>query len=236
LLVCFSLVSVEAQELNEHRLALLVGNGAYKTSPLINPVNDLRLMEAALKELGFQIIKGENSSRREMQRLIRDFGERLKQSGGVGLFYFAGHGLQVRGNNYLVPVDADIRTEDEVAFDSIDAQSVLEKMESARNRINLLILDACRDNPFAKSSRSSTTGLATMTAPSGTLVAYSTAPGSVASDGVGKNGLYTEQLARVLRQPGLPVEEVFKQVRSAVRRATNNQQTPWENTALEGQF
>ncbi len=225
-----------SQNIQENRLALVIGNATYKSSPLTNPVNDARLMEQSLKDAGFTVLKAENASRRDMQRLIRDFGDRLKQSGGVGLFYFAGHGVQVRGNNYLIPVDADIKAEDEVAFDSIDAQSVLEKMESAKNRMNLIVLDACRDNPFAKNSRSAAAGLATMSAPSGSLVAYSTAPGSVASDGAGKNGLYTEQLARVLQQPGLPVEEVFKQVRAAVRRASNNQQTPWENTALEGQF
>ncbi|MEO5671089.1 MAG: caspase family protein, partial [Ramlibacter sp.] len=151
----------------EPRLALVIGNAAYRVSPLANPVNDARLMETALKNAGFQVMKAENANRRDMQRLIRDFGEKLKQSGGVGLFYFAGHGMQVRGNNYLIPLDADIRSEDEVAFDSIDAQSVLEKMETARNRVNLLILDACRDNPFIRGSRSASLGLATMNAPSG---------------------------------------------------------------------
>jgi Caspase domain len=225
-----------AQVQGESRLALLIGNATYKSSPLKNPVNDVRLMESALTDAGFTVIKAENASRREMQRIVRDFGERLKQSGGVGLFYFAGHGVQVKGANYLVPVDADIRAEDEVAFDSIDAQSVLEKMETAKNRINLLILDACRDNPFAKGSRSGTAGLATMSAPSGSLVAYSTSPGSVASDGAGNNGLYTQHLAAVMRMPDMPIEEVFKRVRANVRKDSANQQTPWENTALEGNF
>ena len=228
--------AVHAQVQGESRLALLIGNASYKSSPLKNPVNDVRLMESALTDAGFTVIKAENASRREMQRIVRDFGERLKQSGGVGLFYFAGHGVQVKGANYLVPVDADIRAEDEVAFDSIDAQSILEKMETAKNRINLLILDACRDNPFAKGSRSGTAGLATMSAPSGSLVAYSTSPGSVASDGAGNNGLYTQHLAAVMRMPDMPIEEVFKRVRANVRKDSANQQTPWENTALEGNF
>jgi len=229
-------VTVHTQVQSENRLALLIGNASYKSSPLKNPVNDVRLMESALIDAGFTVIKAENASRREMQRIVRDFGERLKQSGGVGLFYFAGHGVQVKGANYLVPVDADIRAEDEVAFDSIDAQSILEKMETAKNRINLLILDACRDNPFAKGSRSGTAGLATMSAPSGSLVAYSTSPGSVASDGAGNNGLYTQHLAAVMRMPDMPIEEVFKRVRANVRKDSANQQTPWENTALEGNF
>ena len=229
-------VPAHAQALGEQRLALIIGNGSYKTAPLTNPVNDVRLMETVLKQAGFEVIKGENASLRETRRLVRDFGDKLKQRGGVGLFYFAGHGVQVRGENYLVTIDSDIRNEDEVAEDSLNANFVLEKMLSAGNRMNLVILDACRNNPFAVRSRSSSSGLATMSAPSGSMVAYSTAPGSVASDGTGKNGLYTQHLAQVIAQPGLPVEEVFKQVRTLVRRDSNNQQTPWENTALEGQF
>ncbi len=221
---------------SEQRLALLIGNSAYKSSPLLNPVNDVRLMEGALRDAGFTVVKAENASIREMRRLVRDFGDKLKASGGVGLFYFAGHGVQVRGENFLVSTDSDIRNEDEVPDDSINANVILEKMQGAGNRMNLIILDACRNNPFAVKSRSAASGLATMNAPSGSLVAYSTAPGSVASDGARNNGLYTEHLARAIRQPGLPVEEVFKQVRTAVRKESGNQQTPWENTALEGQF
>jgi Caspase domain len=239
LLLCCALLGFMAplaQANTEPRLALLIGNATYKASPLANPVNDVRLMEGALKEAGFTVIKAENASIRDMRRLVRDFGDKLKATGGVGLFYFAGHGVQVRGENFLVSTDSDIRNEDEVADEALNASVILEKMQTAGNRMNLIILDACRNNPFAVKSRSASAGLATMSAPSGSLVAYSTAPGSVASDGSGKNGLYTEHLAKVLRQPGLPVEEVFKQVRAAVRKDSNNQQTPWENTALEGQF
>lgn len=236
LLAALSMFSSSVWANTESRLALLIGNATYKSSPLSNPVNDVRLMENALKEAGFTVIKAENASIRDMRRLVRDFGDKLKASGGVGLFYFAGHGVQVRGENFLVSTDSDIRNEDEVADDALNANVILEKMQTAGNRMNLIILDACRNNPFAVKSRSASSGLATMSAPSGSLVAYSTAPGSVASDGAGNNGLYTEYLAKVIRQPGLPVEEVFKQVRASVRRASNNQQTPWENTALEGQF
>lgn len=220
----------------EQRLALIIGNASYKSSPLSNPVNDARLMDKVLKEAGFTTIKAENASIREMRRLVRDFGDKLKASGGVGLFYFAGHGVQVRGENFLVSTDSDIHSEDEIADDSVNVSVILDKMQSAGNRMNLIILDACRNNPFASKSRSSASGLATINAPSGSLVAYSTAPGSVASDGKGQNGLYTEYLAKAMQQPGLAVEEVFKQVRTAVRQGSNNQQTPWENTALEGQF
>ena len=221
---------------SESRLALIIGNASYKSSPLNNPVNDARLMEKVLKDAGFTTIKAENASIREMRRLIRDFGDKLKASGGVGLFYFAGHGVQVRGENFLVSTDSDILNEDEIADDSVNVSVILEKMQTANNRMNLIILDACRNNPFATKSRSASAGLAAISAPSGSLVAYSTAPGSVASDGKGRNGLYTEYLAKAIAQPGLAVEEVFKQVRSSVRKDSNFQQTPWENTALEGSF
>lgn len=220
----------------EARLALLIGNAAYKPAPLRTPVNDLRLMESALKDAGFTVMKAENAPLRDMRRLVRDFGDRLKADGGVGLFYFAGHGVQVRGENFLVATDSDMRREDEVADNSLSANTILEKMQTAGNRVNLVILDASRSSPFAVKSRSAVEGLAGMRAPGGSLIAYATAPGSVAPDGTGRNGLYTETLARVIRQPGLPVEEVFKQVRTAVRKQSSDLQTPWENSSLEGQF
>lgn len=218
------------------RLALVIGNGAYKQAPLANPVADARLMDQVLREAGFEVMRAENATLREMRRLVREFGDRLQRSKGVGLFYFAGHGVQLRGENYLISIDSDIRHEDEVPDDSISASLVLEKLESAGNRVNIVVLDACRNNPFASRTRSTTSGLATMNAPAGTLVAYATAPGAVAFDGNGRNGLYTRHLADAIRQPGLRVEDVFKSVRAAVRRESNNQQTPWENTALEGDF
>lgn len=236
LIALASLCSVAAWANSEPRLALIIGNASYKSSPLNNPVNDARLMEKVLKDAGFTTIKAENASIREMRRLVRDFGDKLKASGGVGLFYFAGHGVQVRGENFLVSTDSDILNEDEIADDSVNVSVILEKMQTANNRMNLIILDACRNNPFATKSRSASAGLAAISAPSGSLVAYSTAPGSVASDGKGRNGLYTEYLAKAIAQPGLAVEEVFKQVRSSVRKDSNFQQTPWENTALEGSF
>jgi uncharacterized caspase-like protein len=235
-LLLMALTAHAAWANTESRLALIIGNSSYKSSPLRNPVNDVRLMEQSLKDAGFTVLKAENASLRDMRRLVRDFGEKLKANGGVGLFYFAGHGVQVRGENYLVSVDSDIRAEDEVAEDSVNTSLVLEKMQTAGNRMNIVILDACRNNPFAASSRSAVNGLAAVNAPSGTLVAYSTSPGSVAYDGVGANSLYTQYLASALRQPGSRIEDVFKDVRAAVRKETGNKQTPWENTALEGQF
>src|SRR5215470_15807860 len=219
----------------EQRVALVIGNGQYKDSPLLNPVNDARAIGEALSRAGFRVVQKENIGRAEMQLALRDFGDSLK-AGGVGLFYFAGHGVQVKGRNYLVPVDASIEREDEVAYNSIDAGQVLDKMETANNRLNIVILDACRNNPFARSFRSSSAGLAQMEAPVGTFIAFATAPGSVASDGQGNNGLYTQHLLRAMLRPGVKIEDVFKDVRAGVRRDSNGKQVPWENTSLEGDF
>ncbi len=219
----------------ERRLALVIGNAAYPTSPLRNPTNDARALAGALKALGFEVTAHENLGQREMRRAILDFGTRLRE-GGVGLFYFAGHGLQVNGRNYLVPVDAAINSEAEVEVESVDVASVLARMETARNRVNLVILDACRDNPFARSFRSAARGLAAIDAPSGTLIAYATAPGRVARDGEGANGLYTGELLKTLQAPGLRVEEVFKRVRQSVLERSAGDQVPWESSSLVGDF
>ena len=220
----------------EKRYALLIGNAAYSSAPLANPVNDVRAMSHSLRSAGFEVVSAENVGRIELLRLVRDFGNKLLISGGVGLFYFAGHGLQIKGRNYLVPVDAQVTGEDEASYDSMDADFVLQKMGEAKNRVNIIILDACRNNPFVKTRAAGGGGLAQMDAPVGSLVAYATAPGSVASDGVGANGLYTQHLVTAIAQKGLAVEEVFKQVRANVRRDSQGKQIPWENTALEGQF
>jgi hypothetical protein len=219
----------------EQRVALVIGNGHYKDSPLLNPVNDARAVADALGRAGFRVVEKENVGRAEMQVALRDFGDALK-GGGVGLFYFAGHGVQAKGRNFLIPVDASIEREDEVAYNSVDANQVLDKMEAAGNRLNIVILDACRNNPFGRSFRSSGAGLAQMEAPVGTFIAFATAPGSVASDGQGKNGLYTQHLLRAMLRPGVKIEDVFKDVRAGVRRDSQGRQVPWENTSLEGDF
>jgi len=220
----------------ERRLALVIGNGNYPNAPLRNPVNDARDFAAALDDSGFDVIRLENANLRQLRAALRDFGDRLRQQGGVGLFYFAGHGMQLKGRNYLIPVGAQIEREDEIEFESLDANLVLEKLDSAGNRFNIVILDACRNNPFARAFRSSAQGLAQMDAPSGTVIAFATSPGSVASDGSGRNGLYTQYLIDSVHRPGLKIEEVFKQVRVAVRRDSGGIQTPWESTSLEGDF
>jgi uncharacterized caspase-like protein len=217
------------------RVALVIGNSAYQDGPLLNPVNDARAIAQVLKEAGFSVSLRENIDQRGMQSALREFGDRLR-AGGTGLFYYAGHGMQIKGRNYLIPVGAHIDREDEVAYSAVDAQAVLDKMESAGNEANIMILDACRNNPFMRNTRGSPAGLAPMDAPVGTLVAYATSPGAVASDGTGANGLYTQHLLKAIRQPGSKIEDVFKQVRANVRRDSSGKQVPWEVTSLGGRF
>ena len=233
LMACLALIS--AAHGADRRIALVIGNSAYKSAPLINPGNDARAVAQALREMGFTVDERRNINQAVMRRVIRDFGDELAK-GGVGLFFYAGHGMQIRGRNFLIPVGSDIQREDEVEDQAVDARLVLEKMASARNVLNIVILDACRNNPFTSSFRSATVGLAAMDAPAGTLVAFSTAPGQVAADGSGDNGLYTKYLVSYMREPGLKVEDVFKRVRASVRQESGNKQTPWENTSLESDF
>jgi uncharacterized protein YecT (DUF1311 family) len=220
----------------ERRLALIIGNAAYDTAPLRNPVNDARAMTTTLRTLGFEVTALENASLTEMKRAIDDFGDALRSKGGVGLFYFSGHGIQINGRNFIIPVGARVKGERDVEYESIDAGRILGKMEDAGNRMNLVILDACRDNPFARSFRSAASGLASLDAASGTFIAYATAPGRTADDGTGANGLYTEQLIRYMKTPGLKVEDVFKRVRIDVEKSSSGKQVPWESSSLKGDF
>jgi uncharacterized caspase-like protein len=217
----------------EPKIALVIGNSAYREAPLRNPANDARAMAQTLRELGFTVLGHENATKRAMETAILAFGRRLAD-GGVGVFYYAGHGLQVRGRNYLMPVDAEIDSEAATRIAAVDVDLLLEQMAEAKNRVNVVILDACRNNPFERRLRGASRGLAAVDAARGTLIAYATAPGSVAADGEGANGLYTEELLQALRVPGLKVEEVFKQVRVAVAKRSKGAQTPWESSSLTG--
>jgi hypothetical protein len=219
----------------EQRVALIIGNGRYRSSPLLNPVNDARAVRDALQLMGFRVTLLENANMSEMSEAARDFGDRLQQ-GGVGLFFYAGHAMQIKGRNYLIPIDADIQREDEVAFNGVDAGLLLEKMEVARSRVNIVILDACRNNPFARSFRSASQGLAQMDAPIGSYVSFATAPGKVASDGKDGNGLYTQYLLEAMRTPGLKIEDIFKRVRVKVMAESDGQQIPWDSSSLTGDF
>ncbi|HUQ24040.1 MAG TPA: caspase family protein [Burkholderiales bacterium] len=219
----------------EPRHALVIGNTTYTNGPLKNAVNDARAMAKALGSAGFSVRVVEDATHIGMQRAVRLWGNDIAK-GGVGLFYYAGHGLQVKGKNYLVPVNAEIDQEDEIEFTTLDVNVVLAKMDSAKNALNIVILDACRNNPFARSFRSVSRGLAQMDAPTGTFIAFATAPGSVASDGTGVNGIYTEHLLREMARPGVPIEQMFKQVRIGVINDTKGQQIPWESSSLRGDF
>ncbi len=237
LLSAMLLVSGEAW--SDKRIALVIGNGAYDHAPpLVNPPNDARLMARTLRGLGFEVIERIDADRETMLLALRDFGDKLELAAdeGVGLFYYAGHGVQVRGVNFMIPVKADIDRESDVAIFSISANSVLGTMAYAKNRLNFVVMDACRDNPFKRGFRSASRGLARMDAPRGTLIAYATAPGDTAADGDDGNSPYTKALVRAMREPGIGVEKVFKKTRINVMVATNDQQVPWESSSLTGDF
>ena len=217
------------------RTALVIGNSRYKDAPLKNPANDAGAIGENLKKMGFSVIPLLDTGKAAMENAIRSYGEQLAKSKGVGLFYFAGHGLQVSWRNFLVPVDANLDRADDIPRQTVDIAALLGGIGKADNPMNIVILDACRDNPFGGDLRSGK-GLSQMDAPIGTLLAYATAPGNVASDGTGANGLYTENLLREIRMPEAKIEDVFKRVRLAVRRASQGQQIPWESTSLEEDF
>ncbi|MFN3076852.1 MAG: caspase domain-containing protein [Alphaproteobacteria bacterium] len=225
----------------ERRVALVIGNGDYlNTAKLPNPPNDAGLIAEALKSAGFTLVGGKpllNGDRSAMERSIREFGNAL-QGGAIGLFYYSGHGVQVKGSNYLIPVTANLVKESDVKYELVDVGFVLDEMSNAGNRLNIVILDACRNNPFGgRSFRAMSSGLAQVTAPAGTVISYATQPGNVAIDGAGSNSPYTEALAESIRQPGQDVFATFNTVGLKVKQTTGGQQQPWLSTSpIEGQF
>src|SRR5262245_4719807 len=219
----------------ERRTALVIGNAADELGVLRNTVHDASDMATTLRQLGFEVTLLRDAARRPMVEAIDLFSRQLRQ-GGVSVLYFAGHGVQVGGENYLLPVDARIEREQDVPYEAVPVGRVLGGMEDADNQLNILILDACRDNPFARQWRSSQRGLAVMQAARGSLIAYATAPGAVARDGDGRNGFYTSYLLQYITTPGLSVEQFFKKVREGVEKATQRKQTPWESSSLIGDF
>jgi hypothetical protein len=221
----------------DRRTALVIGNSKYAVGPLRNPANDAQDMAAVLRRLGFEVTMRLDATQEQMEQAIAEFGRRLYQ-GGVGLFFYAGHGVQVDGENYLVPIGARIEGESDVRYKAVNVGQILGKMGEARNGLNIVILDACRDNPFSRGFRSATRGLAVVAgaAPKGTLIAFATSPGKVASDGDGRNGLYTKHLLDNIQAPGVPVEQAFKQVLQGVERETDGQQSPWTSSSFSGDF
>lgn len=239
LLTLAAVILLAAPVLAEPRHAIVIGNGDYRgLGPLENPPNDARLIERELASLGFQTMLLIDADEDRMKRAIRDFGRRLRAAGSeaVGLFYYAGHGVQASGQNYLIPVGADVRDESDLDIEAVEADWVLAQMESAGNAINIVVLDACRNNPFARGFRSAERGLARMNAPTGSFIAYATAPGDVAADGTERNSPYTAALARAISTPGMQIEQVFKQVRIEVLAATGGAQTPWDSSSMTRNF
>jgi len=222
----------------ERRLALVIGNGDYRVQPLDNPTNDARLIAETLRSVGFEVTHLEDLGQRGLERAVVTFSRDLRAAGedAVGFFFYAGHAIQADGENYLIPVDAELQDTLDLRIQTLDASTVMTSLEAAGNRLNMVFLDACRNNPFKGVSRSGTRGLTKMDAPTGTLIAYSTAPGDVAADGAGRNSPYSRALARAVQVPGLPVEQVLKRVRIEVMERTGNRQTPWESSSLTGDF
>jgi len=218
------------------RYALVIGNSNYNIGSLKNPVNDAIDMTNLLQKKGFKVQRLINANEKQMKQGIRQFTNRLHQKNVVGLFYYAGHGIEVGGHNYLIPLGANIENENDVEFESVDAGRVMAGMEKAGNNLNIVILDACRNNPFARSFRSSSRGLGRMDAAKGSLVLYATSPGDVASDGEGRNGVFTKHLITSINQATLTVEQVFKQTAKKVYQATGGKQTPWQSGVIIDEF
>ncbi|PJI97044.1 caspase domain-containing protein [Acidovorax sp. 69] len=227
--------SAQANAPLDVRIALVIGNSAYSGSAaLSNPANDAKAMSAQLRKLGFQVLELRDGSRSQMAEAIDDVRKRLQGKSGVGMLYYAGHGVQIDWRNYMVPVDARPRSQTEVVAQAVDVDAVINAFKQAGNRVNILVLDACRNNPFEGTA--SVKGLAQIDAIPGTFLAYATAPGNVADDGEGSNGLYTTYLLQELAKPTTRIEDVFKRVRLQVRKKSNGSQIPWESTSLEEDF
>jgi uncharacterized caspase-like protein len=221
----------QTQTISKKRVALIIGNADYKFAPLKNPVNDAEDMDASLKKLGFDVIFLKNASYESMETGIKKFKKKLGND-VIGLFYFSGHGVQYEGMNYMIPADISEPTISKIKYRSIPIEYVLSNMEETNNQVNIIILDACRNNPFKNGTRTVRKGLAQITALSGSLIAYATSPGEVAEDGVGRNSPYTKYLKKFILEPNLFIERVFKKVLISVKKETKERQTPWVSTSL----
>lgn len=238
LLVAFMGLLLVAQNVNaagERRVALVIGNGAYQDARLPNPANDAEDIASALRSLGFEVIARRDVDQKKMKTAIREFGQKLRGA-ETGLFYFAGHGMQVKGVNYIIPVGMDIQNEADTEDQGVNLDYVFRTLEEGGARFNITILDACRNNPFAHSFRSASRGLAIAQASGGMLIAYATSPGSVAADGTERNGIYTKHLLKNLKDGDSDIQKVFQRVRTGVVAETRGKQTPWETTSLTGDF
>ncbi len=223
--------------LAEARVALVIGNASYPSNRLKNPRNDAGLMARSLAATGFEVMTVMDGTADELRSAISDFGSKLQTPGAVALFYYAGHGVQVDGDNYLIPLGANIASTEDVTEYGVPLQSVMRTMARSNTRLNIVVLDACRDNPFSAAGwTASVYGLASVVAPTGTIIAYATGPGQLADDGIGANSPYTAALASEMMSVGASLEDVFRATRRHVLERTGNRQTPWEHSSLVSQF
>jgi carboxyl-terminal processing protease len=243
--VCFGFITLfvialhfcGAAAVAEPRVALVIGNSNYggDLGLLPNPVNDAKLIANTLRQVGFDVVEVEDADQQTMKKAIVEFGDKLSTAGvgATGLFYYAGHGIQSGGDNYLVPIHAALRKASDVDVEAVPVDLVMKQMDFAQSAVNIVILDACRNNPLKDSGRGITRGLAEIKSkPIGSFISFSTAPGEVAVDGNGANSPYSEALARAILQPGLDLAEVFRKVRKDVLKATNQKQVPWDSWSL----
>jgi hypothetical protein len=233
LLLLFSVLPAQAGK----RIALVIGNSDYQhVSDLKNPKFDADLMEKTLKDVGFEVTRVSDLDQRGMKQALLEYGRKLREGAEASMFYYAGHGIELNGVNYLVPVDADTRNSEEADIQNVSVNSFLALTENSGVPLNIIILDACRNNPFNAIRSVSAGGLAPVKAPRGTYVAYATSPGAVAVDGDGDNSPFTLALAQSIKVPGLTLEAVLKQTRQKVQTQTNGTQLPYDNSAITGDF
>jgi hypothetical protein len=217
------------------RLALVIGNSSYQASPLKNPLNDATDVANFLRSAGFEVIEQHDADLGSFRSLADKFVEQVQRY-DVALFFYSGHGIEINGQNYLLPVDADIKKEEEIPRQAINATDLLKKIEMKRKGINIFIVDACRNTPIFSSYRSLSRGLGRMDAGSGSLIAFSTAPGQVASDGNGRNSPYTSMFLEEVRKPGKTIEEILKSTSRLVSQRSSGRQIPWYNSSLTEDF
>lgn len=231
-----NIVPSMVQRLAGKRTALVIGNSNYEFSPLKNPANDAKGIADSLKALGFEVELLLDANQQKMEEAIDRFGRKLLQDRHVALFYYAGHGVQVNGENYLIPTEAVINRQADVRYKAVNIGHILSTMGEAQDNLNIVILDACRDNPLPRSFRSGSRGLARVEGPKGTIIGFATSPGSVASDGADENGVYTKHFLQNMNTPGLSIEDVFKRVLQGVNQETGGQQVPWMESSFTGDF
>jgi tetratricopeptide (TPR) repeat protein len=227
---------------NEKRYALVIGNAKYKSvPPLKNSVNDANDIAAELERSNFEVIKVIDGDYSKMREAFTKFHEKLSngpKDQTIGLFYYAGHGLQNEGENYLVPIEANVKYDDDIPRMCLPMHRVvLANMERSSTRMNIVIMDACRNNPFPSSARDiGGGGLAEIKRAKGSFIAYATSPGATASDGEGRNGLYTQELLKAMKKPGRTIEQVFKEVRQNVLKLSEDKQNTWDSSNIIGEF